>query len=56
MFELQLKPFQLKQSFNRVKTLVIWLAGDWLLADALTKKSQDFAVFEFRHLDAQVQS
>ena len=36
-----IQAFQLKQSFNRVKTLVIWLAGDWLLADALTKKSQE---------------
>ena len=36
-----IQAFQLNQSFNRVKTLVIWLAGDWLLADALTKKSQE---------------
>jgi len=36
-----IQAFQLKQSFNRVKTLVIWLVGDWLLADALTKKSQE---------------
>ena len=30
--------FQIKQSFENVGTRLIWLSGDWMLADALTKR------------------
>ncbi|CAL1133413.1 unnamed protein product [Cladocopium goreaui] len=36
-----IQAFQLKQSFADTKAWLIWLASDWLLADALTKKIQE---------------
>ena len=34
--------YQLKESINRDKTLLLWIAGDWNLSDALSKKAQEF--------------
>ena len=36
-----IQAFQLKQSLALAGTNVIWLAGDWLLGDAFTKRSPE---------------
>ena len=39
--------FQLKQSFEKVGTRLIWLSGDWMLADGLTKRSAGRGLLQF---------
>ena len=33
--------FQLKQSFQRAGTRLVWLSRDWMLGDAMTKRSSE---------------
>ena len=36
-----IQAFQLKENFDRENSKLIWLAGDWNISDALTKKSAE---------------